>query len=280
LQIISSITPFQFDARGAFAPDFTGSTALATAEPTFAKPYGDSAFMRTVSLTLALISLAGVIAGSKSADQHRTSELQPTPITSASPAPPLPALAQATPGERRDDAPPKPEEVADAVARVFANSVKPDQSHAPPFLVGDFNGDGSPDIAVVAKASDDAMAEINNELANWTVEDPKEIPIPGTPAASQLGRPKPVKVEKSDALLAIIHGVGPQGWRNREARQTYLLKNAVGTRAEAESAEALRRSSSKPNLPPLRGDAIAVAINGRPGLIFWTGAKYAWAPQQ
>src|SRR5215471_3063897 len=236
--------------------------------------------MRILSLTLALISLAGMIACSRSADQQKTSELQPTPITSVSPAPSLPALAQATPGERKQNAVPKPEEVAEAVARVFANALKLDQTHAPPFLVGDFNGDGSEDIAVITKASDDAVAEINNELANWTLEDPKEIPIPGTPAASQLGRPKSVKVEKSDALLAIIHGVGPQGWRNREARQTYLLKNAVGTRAEAESAEALRHSSSKQNLPPLRGDAIAEALNGRLGLIFWTGAKYAWAPQQ
>lgn len=132
----------------------------------------------------------------------------------------------------------------------------------------------------MTKASDDALTDINSELANWTLEDPKEIPIPGTPAADQLVRPKAVKVEKSDVLLAIIHGVGPQGWRNREARQSYLLKNAAGTNAEAQSAAALRSSSSKENLPRLRGDAIAESINGRRGLIFWTGAKYAWASQQ
>jgi hypothetical protein len=234
--------------------------------------------MRILFLTLTLISLGGMIACSKSPDQQKTSELQPTPITSSSAAPSFPALAQAT--QPNEKAPPKTDEVTEAVARVFDKSVKLDQNHAPAFLVGDFNGDGSEDIAVIAKAGDDAVAQLNDELANWTLEDPKEIPIPGTPAANQLVRPKTVKVEKSDALLAIIHGAGPQGWRNRDARQAYLLKNAVGTSAAAQSAEALRSLSSKQNLPPLRGDAISEAINGRRGLIFWTGAKYAWAPQQ
>jgi len=235
--------------------------------------------MRTFFLMLTMISLGGMIACSKSSDQPKTAELQPTPITSSSPAPSFPALAQATPAQTSENRSPKTDEVADAVARVFANAVNLDQNHPSPFLVGDFNGDGSQDIAVITKANGEALGDINNELSNWTLEDPKEIPIPGTPAANQLTRAKAVKVDKSDVLLAIIHGVGPQGWRNREARQTYLLKNAVGTGAEVQSAAALRRSSPKQNLPPLRGDAIAEAINGRRGLLFWTGASYAWAPQ-
>ena len=236
--------------------------------------------MRILFLTLILISLGVMIACSKSPDRQKTSELQPTPITSYSPAPAFPALAEGTPGPAKDNAPPNADEVADAVARVFDNSVKLDQTRAPAFLVGDFNGDGSQDIAVITRASDDSLAQLNNELANWTLEDPKGVPIPGTPAADQPVRPKPLKVEKSDALLAIIHGVGAQGWRNRDARQTYLLKNAAGTGAEVQSAEALRGSSPKQNLPPLKGDAIAEAINGHRGLIFWTGAKYAWTAQQ
>jgi hypothetical protein len=236
--------------------------------------------MRILFLALTLILSGGMVACSKSPDQQKTSELQPTPITSSSAAPSLPAFVQATPGQPKENAPPKTDEVADVLARVFDNSVKLDQTDAPGFLVGDFNGDGSEDIAVITRASDDALAQLNNELANWTLEDPKEVPIPGTPAANQLVRPKPVKVEKNDALMAIIHGVGPQGWRNRDARQTYLLKNAVGTTAQTQSAAALRSSSSKQNLPPLKGVCITEAINGHRGLIFWTGAKYAWAPQQ
>jgi hypothetical protein len=234
--------------------------------------------MRTLFLKLTLISLAGMIACSKSPDQQKTSELQPTPITSSSAAGSFPALGQVTPGQPKQNTP-KTDEVADALARVFRDDVKLDQTRAPAFLVGDFNGDGSEDIAIMTRASDDALAQLNNELANWTLEDPKEVPIPGTPAANQLARPKPVKVEKSDALLAIIHGVGPQGWRNRDARQTYLLKNAAGTTVQAQTADELRSSSSKQNLPPLKGDGIAEAIDGRRGLIFWTGARYAWAPQ-
>jgi hypothetical protein len=235
--------------------------------------------MRILFPALALISLGGMLACSESPNQQKTSELKPIPITSSSPAPSFPAVVQATPSEAKGNGAPNTDEVADALTRVFDNSVKLDQSHAPPFFVGDFNGDGSEDIAVITKPSDDALAHLNNELANWTVEDPKEIPIPGTPAANQLARPRAVKVEKSDALLAIIHGVGKQGWRNKDARQTYLLKNAVGAQPEPRSANELRNTASKQNLPPLRGDVIAEAINGRRGLIFWTGAKYAWAPQ-
>ena len=236
--------------------------------------------MRILIPALALISLGGMIGCSKSPDQQKTSELQPTPITSSSVAPSFPAIAQATPAQANENTPPKTDEVADALTRVFEHSVKLDETHALSFLVGDFNGDGSQDLAVIVTASDDALAEVNNELANWALEDPKEIPIPGTPAANQLTRPKPVKVDKSDPLLAIIHGVGPQGWRNRDARQTYLLKNAVGTKPEAESAAALRGASGKQNLPPLRGDAIVEVVNGRRGLIFWTGASYSWAPHE
>jgi hypothetical protein len=236
--------------------------------------------MRTLLLIPTLLSLAGMIGCSKSSDQQKTAELQPTPITSSSAAPSFPALEQTTPVPAKGNAPPTADEVASALARVFDNSVKIDPTHATPFLVGDFNGDGSEDIAVIAKASNEAVAQLNDELANWTLEDPKEIPVPGTPAANELARPKAVKVAQNDSLLAIIHGIGPQGWRNRDARQTYLLKNAVGQSVEAESAAALRKSSSKQNLPPLRGDAIAETINGGRGLIVWTGAKYAWAPQR
>jgi len=77
-------------------------------------------------------------------------------------------------------------------------------------------------------------------------------------------------------LLAIIHGVGPQGWRSTEAKQTFLLKNGAGTNMTTESKKSLRESKDKQKLPPIRGDAIRSVIDRKSGLILWTGAKYAW----
>jgi hypothetical protein len=91
-------------------------------------------------------------------------------------------------------------------------------------------------------------------------------------------KPKTVKAERNDQLLAIIHGVGPQGWRNAEARQSFLLRNAAGINATLQTAAKLREMPLNSNLP-LRGDAISETVNGHRGLIFWTGAKYALAPQ-
>ena len=119
------------------------------------------------------------------------------------------------------------------------------------------------------------LPQVNNELANWTLEDPKKVFIPGRDAVA---RPpaKPVQVERGDTLLAIIHGVGPQGWRNAEARQSFLLKNGVGSGMMTETATILRHTKERQKLPPVRGDAIRQKLGGKAGLIFWTGAKYAW----
>src|SRR5436190_9007297 len=161
----------------------------------------------------------------------QSAALRPTSV-STSPSPMFPALARATatPGESSAIATsPGVDEVAEAIVRVFNKAATVDHDRAAVFFVGDFNGDGSQDLAVITRPNEAALPEINDHLANWTLEDPHEVPIPGKKAAAQPARPKTVKAERSDQLLAIIHGVGPKGWRNPEARQTFLLRNAAGT---------------------------------------------------
>lgn len=177
--------------------------------------------------------------------------------------------------------PPQPADIKAAVARVFekaatTDSTRPQES----FVVGDFNGDGSEDLAVVVKPSEGGLAEINSEVANWTLEDPANVAIPGGTASRQNFASKRVQAERDKTLLAIIHGVGPQGWRNSEAKQSYLLKNGAGGDMIVEPVTHLRSGKDKRKLPPLRGDAIQKTIAGKPGLLFWTGAKYAWYSTQ
>jgi FG-GAP repeat protein len=231
---------------------------------------------------LALIVLVVLIPAAAACSKSPSSaELRPIPVssstTSPTPAQLKPPLALDQP--RPTPAAPDIAEVANALARCFDKSLTIDQNYPQSFVLGDFNGDGSQDLAVITKAGDNALPEINNELANWTLEDPHEVPTPGTKVAEQQRRPKPVKAEPNDQLLAIIHGVGAEGWRNSEARQTFLLRNAVGAKASVENADQLREFSSPANVT-FRGDVISETVNGHRGLIFWTGARYAWAPQR
>jgi hypothetical protein len=226
---------------------------------------------------LILMTASLFVACVNSAQQARPTE--PQPRVETQPPPTLPVL-QPTPSPIAEvqtaALPPKLEELKEAVARVFAKAAAPDTEHNPNFVVGDFNGDGSEDLAIITKAGEGSLKEINSEFANWTLEDPNKIPIPGTRPANQMNPPVPVRAEKGDTLLAIIHGVGPKGWRNPEAKQTFLLKNGVGSQMASAPARTLMNSKDKSGLPPLRGDAIRETIHGKSGLLFWTGAKYAW----
>src|SRR5215510_244766 len=49
---------------------------------------------------------------------------------------------------------PQPEELKAAVARVFQTAAIADGTKNPNFVIGDFNGDGSEDLAVITKPND------------------------------------------------------------------------------------------------------------------------------
>lgn len=157
-------------------------------------------------------------------------------------------------------------EVRAAIQRNYADAVTLDTSQPSPFIIGDFNGDNSEDIAIIVKPRNGKVSELNSEYVNWILEDPQRV--------SQIIR----DVKVNDILLAVIHGNDRGGWRNDQARQTYLLKNAVGSGPATESVNQLRASGETRSLPQLRGDVIREKLSGSGGIIYWTGAKYAWHP--
>jgi hypothetical protein len=183
--------------------------------------------------------------------------------------------SQPRPAEMRKLPQPSIADVRDAIKRIFQNAVSLDETHHPSFFVADFNGDGSQDIAAVVKPADAMLPEINSELANWILEDPKTVSVPG--AGGRPSKALPARVQKGDELIAIVHGFGPTGWRNPDAKQTYLLKGAVGANMKSQLAkDLLAAANTNRKLPPLRGDVINETLAGEPGLIFWTGSKYGW----
>src|SRR5262249_18249265 len=175
--------------------------------------------------------------------------------------------------------PPRPAEVQDANTRVYQNVVSVESGRNPSFIVGDFNADGSQDLAVVVKPAEGMLPKINSEVANWILEDPQKVVLPDPNRSVQRlpPKPEPVRVEKDDVLLAVIHGYGPTGWHNPDAKQTYLIKNAAGGNMSSQPIkELLSPAEGKAKLPRLNGDVIRETLAGEPGFLYWTGAKYAW----
>jgi hypothetical protein len=202
------------------------------------------------------------LACSLTAACHRT-KVEPS-TTSAVP-PPVKAPTY-TPGPQPTEA-----ELRAAVKRTYEDVVSIDTARPTPFAVGDFNGDNSEDVAVVVKPGKGKLPTLNSEYVNWILEDPRQSRSP----EQKKDRVRP-SIGGNDVLLAVIHGHARDGWRNAMARQTYLLKNAVGEGFEKQSPQQMSTGSN--SLPVLKGDVIREKLDGTSGIIFWTGARYAWHP--
>jgi hypothetical protein len=87
------------------------------------------------------------------------------------------------------------------------------------------------------------------QTGRWKIH--AKFPCPGTKGADQPRRAKPVKAERTTSCWRLFHGVGVEGWRNPEARQTFLLRNAVGAQVTVQAAGTMRESLAA-NVP-LRG---------------------------
>ena len=231
-------------------------------------------FSRAMTLLLFGVALALVMVGCAKAPEPPRAE-QPPPAEAVPPATPV----EVKPEPAAKLPPPTQDEVRGAVARVYKDVVVVDTNR---FAVGDFNGDGSQDVAVVVTPAAGMLGEINSEVANWILEDPQKIVLPDPKKATQrlAPVPAPTRVAQSDVLLVVLHGHGPSGWRNPESRQTYLLKNATGGSIRSQQMTALlKANSAKTALPKLRGDVISEKLGAEPGFLYYNGSKYVWYPR-
>lgn len=159
---------------------------------------------------------------------------------------------------------PKLAEVQDAVRRIFKDAAVLDRNYNPNFLAGDFNGDASQDIAVILKPA--KLDEMNQELPPWLVRDPR----------SNRSERAPLRIEKDEVLLAVIHGYGTNDWRDPEATQTFVLKNVVGSDLKVQTGEQFITANAGKKLPRPRGDLIGETVQGTPGYIYYATSNYAW----
>jgi hypothetical protein len=90
----------------------------------------------------------------------------------------------------------------------------------------------------------------------------------------------PLRITADETLLAVIHGFGPQGWRDSQATQTYLLKNAAGPGVEMHSKTEFVNAHRGKKVPQPRGDLIAEVLKGTSGYLYYDDAGYSWYDPQ
>jgi hypothetical protein len=161
-------------------------------------------------------------------------------------------------------APATASEAQAAFGRVYGKNL---ELHPELIFNGDFNGDGSGDLAVVATPRANEVAALNEELANWIVQDATST----TPAAG-----KHPRVTAQAPVLAILHGYGAHGWRDAAAQQSYLVLAAVGDRMEVEPVGRLVEAMHMKPSKDAHGEVLRSRIGGSDGYLFWDGAAYEW----
>jgi len=171
------------------------------------------------------------------------------------------------PGETSEASTPRVSEVEEAVRRVFKDNALIAQDYKPSFVVGDFNGDRSPDVAVVLKVAQGKTSQMNQQFPPWILKDPFVTAAPGM---------APLRVLDDETLLAVIHGYGSEGWRDPQATQTYLLKNSTGAKIEARSKAEVIAANQGKKLPQLRGDLISEVLKGKTGYLYYAVSTYSW----
>src|ERR1044072_1442329 len=117
--------------------------------------------MRTLVLYLLIVALFTLCSYSSSSKRV---------AVEASPAAVMPS-PESTPIQLTAAAAPKQPEVQQAVKRVFKDAAVVATNHNPSYLSGDFNGDGSQDLAVILKPVN--LDLMNQELPPWLVRQPR-----------------------------------------------------------------------------------------------------------
>lgn len=188
------------------------------------------------------------------------------------------------PKDIKELSPPRLEEVQAAIKRVFKDAVVIDASRTPGFLVGDFNGDLSQDLAVILNPAEGKLSELNQEFPNWIAREPlkdalasKSKVLIRSAASTNPAAGQTIRFEQTDVLLAIIHGYGPKGWHDPEATQTHVLRDVVGTNPRTlPLKEVVKAYKTVKPLPVIYGDVIEETLIGKAGFIHFAGGTYDW----
>ena len=201
-------------------------------------------------LTIVVLMVAACSSTTKRAAVEQPPAYQPTPEST-------PVRLVAAPA-------PKLVEVQDAVKRVFKDAVVLDPNYQPNFVMGDFNGDTSQDLAVIIKPV--KLEEMNQEYPPWLLRAPR----------TNKAERAPLKIDKDEVLLAVIHGYGTNDWRDPEATQTFVLKDVVGNDLKVHTGKEFVAANAGRKLPRAQGDLIGETLQGTQGYLYYATSSYSW----
>jgi hypothetical protein len=171
---------------------------------------------------------------------------------------------ESTPVRLTEPMAPKKPEVQEAVRRVFKDAAVLDPNYNPNYLMGDFNGDASQDLAVIIKPVN--LDEMNQEYSPWLVRAPRTHRVDRTR----------LKIEKDEVLLAVIHGYGTNDWRDPEATQTFVLKDVVSNDLKVHTGKEFVTTNAGRKLPRAQGDLIGATLQGTQGYLYYATSSYSW----
>ncbi|MEP7341106.1 MAG: hypothetical protein ABI977_25475 [Acidobacteriota bacterium] len=140
------------------------------------------------------------------------------------------------------------------------------------FIEGDFNGDGSQDLAVDGLTTTLTPGTENTVLPNCTFVDlrPMIESQPGQKSLPNKDRP---------AVVGVIHGEGPIGWRSQNAKDTHWFWVHPVNSIEAQSSVRVFNFIESARSLKLKGDVVRLGmLSGQAGFAYYNGTSYEWHP--
>jgi hypothetical protein len=187
---------------------------------------------------------------------------------------PSPAAQNTAPQTVSDASTVSTEALQTLVNQQFDAQYKVDASFATPYLVGDFDGDGVQDIAIVVK-TDRLPATVQIAGLSYEMIDPYHAYFGA--GDIRIARMFTASDMKSERELAIVHGVGADAWHASQPKAKYMVINLPFDTLT--TVTIMPPKKNKKHLGPITGiraeeDRIMASM------LVWNGKKYRWVPDE
>lgn len=158
-------------------------------------------------------------------------------------------------------------QIQTAIRNGFGSKVKIESADGRSYLLGDFNGDGFSDIAVLVNI-EEAKADLKQHGVKYVDADPWS-----RGNGSQID---PLADGIQNCLgIAIIHGTAV-GWAVSEPAGKFMIYNCFSSFRIVRKGQRIRRGGgSTGRTPILKGDSIFLDLeSGATAIVYWNGKTY------
>ena len=159
------------------------------------------------------------------------------------------------------------DEIQTAIRNGFGSRVKIESADGRSYLLGDFNGDGFSDIAVLVNI-EEAKSDLKHHGVKYVDADPWS-----RRNGSQID---PLTDNIQNCLgIAIIHGTAA-GWAAPEPADKFIIYNCFSSFRLIRKGQRLRRGGGSTGATPRpKGDSIFLDLeSGATAVVYWNGRTY------